>query len=104
MSLVLFLRESCVVICVRPSVPPSLPPSLPPPAHRVSRREAAPHVMDVLKEIPHLLDYPREFAIAFALSCDCHVTCMCVYIGCGLIFAVLAVLVAILVGVVLVLY
>ena len=32
-----------------------------------------------LKEIPHLLDYPREFAIAYALSCDCHVTCMCIY-------------------------
>ena len=50
----------------------------------------------------HLIDdllHSREFACA--LSCDCHVTCVFSCVGRGLIFAVLAVLAAILVGVVL---
>ena len=50
----------------------------------------------------HLIDdllHSREFACA--LSCDCHVTCVFPCVGRGLIFAVLAVLAAILVGVVL---
>ena len=90
MSLVLFLRESCVVMCVPLS--PHL--SLTAPAHRVSRREAAPHVKEKEKiemQSQHLVWYGKVSSYNSPIPFQ-HVLNVCIYVlarvgvfpsGCG---------------------